>query len=85
MPILVAILGLLFPRLIIVGLWLLTDWFSRAFDSVIWPLLGFIFMPYTLLWYSAVQNWYNGTWGILQVIVLIVAIVADLSSSRGIL
>ena len=37
-------------------------------------------MPYTMLWYSAVMNWYGGEWDILQVAILVVAIVSDVSS-----
>jgi hypothetical protein len=38
-------------------------------------------MPYTLLWYSAVIQWYGGVWGNFQLIILVVAVLADLSSS----
>jgi len=35
------------PRLTLFIVWLATNWFDRAYDSTIWPLLGFFFMPYT--------------------------------------
>jgi hypothetical protein len=34
-------------------IWLLTDWFGRAYDTWVWPLLGFFFMPYSTLAYMA--------------------------------
>ncbi|HSL71318.1 MAG TPA: hypothetical protein VK864_13810, partial [Longimicrobiales bacterium] len=46
------------------------------------PILGFFFLPTTLLWYSAVQNWWAGHWGALQVIGLIIAFLIDTSSAR---
>jgi len=50
---LLVIVALLVPRVLMVFIWLLTNWFGRAFTTVIWPLLGFIFMPYTTLAYMA--------------------------------
>ncbi|MGD2175504.1 MAG: hypothetical protein PVJ27_08880 [Candidatus Brocadiaceae bacterium] len=44
-----TIIALLVPRLTMFFIWLLTDWFSQAFETVVWPLLGFFFMPYTTL------------------------------------
>ncbi|HNY97921.1 MAG TPA: hypothetical protein PKM84_02275 [Candidatus Pacearchaeota archaeon] len=78
---LAVIFGLLLPRLAIAYLWFMTKWFFVAFrgDWII-PLLGFIFLPYTLLWYAAVYNWYHGVWGIMQIVILIAALVIDLGS-----
>lgn len=67
----------------IVVLWLSSDWFEGVFATRVWPILGFIFLPLTLLWYSVVTNWFNGDWNWWQVIVLIVALIADLSSERS--
>ena len=69
--------ALLVPRITIVLLWLLSSWFAGVFNSVIIPLLGFIFLPYTLLWYSAVVRLFNGTWGFWQLVILGVAILLD--------
>jgi len=59
-------------------IWLLTDWFSKAYDTVIWPLLGFLFMPFTTLAYMAAminnEHNVNGGW----LILLIVAVLVDL-------
>lgn len=76
-------LGLVFPRAAIVLLLLLSDWFPRAFDGLLIPLLGLIFLPYTLLWYSVVVNVYGGHWGLWQILFLVLALLADLSSSGG--
>ena len=80
--ILIVLLGLILPRAVTAVLYLFSNWFTGVFETWYWPILGFTFMPYTLLWYSAVQNWYNGAWGTVQGIVLIVAILFDLSSYK---
>jgi len=43
-------------------LYFFTNWFQGLFSNVLFPILGFIFLPTTLLWYSAVQNWFQGEW-----------------------
>ncbi len=67
------------PRLMIVLLWLFTSWFDGIFTSILWPIVGFIFLPATLLWYTAVYNWYDNNWGTFQIVVLVIAIIIDLS------
>ncbi|HEX6134431.1 MAG TPA: hypothetical protein VFZ24_10720 [Longimicrobiales bacterium] len=79
MPCLFVVIALVIPRGVIVALWLLTDWFAGVFDTMLWPVLGFIFLPTTLLWYSAVHNWYGGQWGLWQIVGLIVALLIDTS------
>ncbi len=83
MPCLFAVIALFVPRILIVILWFFTEWFTGVFDSLIWPILGFIFFPTTLLWYSVVMNYYGGTWGTVQIIVAVIAVVIDLSPAGG--
>ncbi len=71
--------ALIVPRLTILYLWLMTNWFVGVFGSVTWPILGFFIAPTTVLWYSVVENVYAGTWGTFQIVVLIIAILVDLS------
>jgi hypothetical protein len=78
MPLVAAIVGLLFPRLTLVILYFLTDWFRGVFDALFWPIIGFILMPVTLLWYLAVHNYFGGAWDTIPVIGMIVAVVIDL-------
>ena len=77
MPCLLAFFALATPRLLILGLWFLTSWFRGLFDFVLWPILGFLFAPTTLLWYSIVQNWYGGRWGTWQIVGVVVALMLD--------
>jgi len=79
---LLALLALVTPRVVILLLWLFTHWFRGMFDSVLWPILGFVFLPTTLLWYTAVQHWFGGQWTFWAVIGLVVALAIDVSPAR---
>jgi hypothetical protein len=79
MPCLLTLLALFVPRVVVVGLWLLTPWFQGLFESLLWPVLGFFLAPTTLLWYSVVVNVYDGEWGALQIVIGVIAVVIDLS------
>ena len=78
----IFILGLFLPRLVIVLLYFFSSWFAGVFNHWVWILLGFIFLPYTLLWYTAVNHWYGGQWGVLQIAVMVIALILDLSSGK---
>lgn len=83
MPCLFVAGALIVPRLSIAFLWFMTNWFQGVFDSLLWPVLGFFFAPTTLLWYTVVQNVFNGSWGIFQVVVMVIAIMIDMSPGTG--
>jgi hypothetical protein len=83
MPCLAVIITLLAPRVAIVLLWLFTGWFHSVFSGILWPVLGFLFLPTTLLWYSAVHHWFGGHWSLVPLIGLVVAILIDISPARG--
>ena len=83
MPCLFAIIALITPRVLIVGLWLFSEWFTGIFHTMLWPLLGFLFAPTTLLWYTAVENWFGGQWGTLQIVGLVLTVIIDLSPASG--
>jgi hypothetical protein len=83
MPCLFAVFALLTPRLLIVVLWFFTNWFRGIFDSLLWPVLGLIFVPTTLLWYTAVQHWFGGQWSLWPIVGLVVALMIDISPAGG--
>lgn len=82
MPLLLAILALLAPRVAIVLLWLLTTWFDGLFTSSLWPVLGFIFLPTSLLWYTVVLHWFGGVWSLWAIVGLVIALIIDVSPAR---
>lgn len=83
MPCLLIVLALATPRLALVLAWIFTSWFRAAFDSVLWPILGFIFLPATALWYAVVQHWFGGEWTFWPIAGLVVALLMDLSPAEG--
>ena len=52
MPCFVGCLALAMPRLTILLVVLLSDYIGRAYESLLWPILGFFFMPLTTLAYA---------------------------------
>lgn len=79
MPLLLIFIGLLLPRLTAILLLLFSSWFT-SLENIVIPILGILFVPYTLLWYSVVLNWFGGTWGLWQLLFLVIALLLDLSS-----
>ena len=80
---LLPVVSLFVPRLVMFFIFLLTNWFGSAYETVIWPLLGFIFMPYTTLAYMAAMlnnnHSANGAW----LALIVVAAIVDLGGQGG--
>ena len=83
MPCFGVLIALLTPRFLIILLWLFTHWFNGIFKTALWPVLGFFFLPTTMLWYTAVQNWWHGEWHLLQIIGLVIALLIDTSPASA--
>ncbi len=69
-----------FPRLALLLVWILTPLVTRAFDHVVWPILGIIFLPLTTLVYVLVYSPRNGGvawWGW---VLVAIAVLFDLNS-----
>lgn len=82
MPCFLVLLALALPRLTIALLWFFSSWFHGLFDSILWPILGFVFLPTTLLWYTAVQHWFGGAWTLWPIVGIVVALLIDLSPAK---
>jgi hypothetical protein len=48
------------PRLILFGLWLFTDYLTRAGIAFSWGLISFLFAPCTTMAYAIAQNSFGG-------------------------
>ncbi len=83
MPIVLAIFSLFIPRLVLIILWFFTTWFRGMFATLLWPVLGFIFLPTTLLWYTAVHVWFGGQWTLWPIVGLVIALMIDVSPASG--
>lgn len=83
MACLIVLLAAMVPRVTMFFIWALTDWFSQAYRTVVWPLLGFFFMPYTTLAYMVAMlrnnNQLTGGW----IVLLVVAVIVDLGAYSG--
>jgi len=56
MTCLFAIIGAFAPRLAFILLWIFTPLVNEAFNSIVLPILGVIFLPFTTLFYVLVIN-----------------------------
>jgi hypothetical protein len=56
MPCVVALIALIFPRLAILLVVIFSDFIGNAYKTVLWPLLGFFFVPLTTLAYAFAIN-----------------------------
>ena len=78
-----AFVALAVPRIMMFLAFLFTDWFGRAFETQVWPILGFVFMPYTTLAYLAAMlnnnHALSGGW----LALFIVAIIIDVGHWGG--
>ena len=87
MPCLLALLAVAFPRVAIVLLWLFTNFFTGIYHSIVIPVLGFLFLPLTLIVYTYLERTTPGaTPGSMsagQLIFLFIAVILDLGLLSG--
>ena len=82
MPCFIGCLALSMPRLAIVLVVIFSDYIGRACDTLLWPLLGFFFMPMTTLAYAWAIN-SRGTVDGLHLAVVVLAVLMDLGVIGG--
>ena len=63
------------PRVVLVLVWLFSNYLGRAYTTLLWPLLGFIFMPLTTLAYAFAMNTNESVSGLYLVIVVVAALI----------
>ena len=74
-----VMLMLMSPRLVLIALWMFTDYFD-VFQTWYWPLLGIFFMPFTTLTYMGAM-WNNGGVSGWWLVLLILAVIMDWGSN----
>lgn len=77
-----ALLAFLGPRLALVLLWLFTNYLGRAFDGLLLPLLGFLFLPWTTIAWAIAQNELGGASGV-GLLVIALGFLADIGALGG--
>ncbi len=83
MPCLLALLAVAFPRVAIILLWLFTNFFTGLYHGIIIPILGFIFLPLTLIVYTYILRAYGGHLGTTQLVFIFIAVIVDLGLIGG--
>jgi len=79
---LIVIVAFAAPRVTMIFIALLTDWFARAFETALWPVLGWFLLPYTTLAYMAAmlnKGQISGGW----LVLLIAAVLVDIGVIGG--
>ena len=76
----IGCIALLFPRIVLAGIFFLSGYLGRAYETTLWPLLGFFFMPFTTLAYAWAVNT-NGTVTGVYLVVVVIAVLMDLGSN----
>ena len=83
MPCLLLILILAFPRVAIALLWFFTTFFTGVYHGILIPVLGFIFLPLTLLVYTYIAKNYPGPLSTQEFVFLFIAVILDLGLVGG--
>ena len=82
MPCLLVVLVLAFPRVILILMFLLSNYLQRAYHDLILPIIGFIFLPLTTIVYAWMVNNRMALEGI-NLLILVVAVIIDLGGLGG--
>jgi hypothetical protein len=77
-----VVLAFLGPRVALALLWIFTNYLNRAFDTFLWPLLGFLFLPWTTIAFAIAQNELGGL-SALGIIVVVLGFLGDIGVLGG--
>jgi hypothetical protein len=78
MPCFVGCLALMLPRLTLVLVALFSNYISQAYESWVWPVLGFFFLPLTTLAYAWAWHFGEGSVSGIGLVVVVLAVLIDL-------
>lgn len=71
------------PRVVLLLVAIFSNYLGRAFETVLWPVLGFFFMPTTTLAYAWARNSNNGSVDGFYLAVVVLAVLIDLGLIGG--
>lgn len=83
MPILVGCFALIAPRVTIIVMAIVSDYIGTAYQNILWPILGFFFMPLTVLAYAWAHHSSGGDIQGLGIVVIVLAVLVDLGIIGG--
>ena len=82
MPFLVGCMALATPRFAIILVVIFSNYIGRAYQTTLWPFVGFLFMPMTTLAYAWAINSRGSVAGF-QLVVVVIAVLIDLGLIGG--
>ncbi len=82
MPCLLLALLLASPRIVLFCLWFFTNMVARTFHGLLFPILGFIFVPLTTIAYVWMYTHHMEIEGI-NLVIIVVCVVVDLGSGSS--
>ncbi len=82
MPCILLLLVLAFPRVILVLMFFMSNYLTRAYHNLLIPVLGFIFLPLTTLVYAWEVNSHMALTGV-NLLLLIIAAIIDVGGLGG--
>jgi len=82
MPCLLVLVVLAFPRVVLILMYLMSNYLQRAYHDVLVPLLGFIFLPVTTIVYAWLVNTHSPLEGI-NLLFLVVPVLIDAGGIGG--
>jgi hypothetical protein len=77
-----VLLAFFTPRIVLFLLWLLSNYLTRAYETWLWPTLGFFVLPATTLAYAIARNEFGGVSG-LGIVVLLIGFAVDIGLLGG--
>jgi hypothetical protein len=78
-----AAIALFFPRIVILLVYVFSDYLEMAYQTWIWPVLGFLFLPLTTLAYAFAWHQGDGDLTGLGIAAIVVAVLIDLGLLGG--
>jgi hypothetical protein len=82
MPFLIGCLALSAPRFAILLVVFFSNYIGRAYQTTLWPFVGFLLMPLTTLAYAWAINSHGSVEG-LYLVVVVIAVLIDLGLVGG--
>jgi hypothetical protein len=83
---LVLLFSAVTPRVVLLFMWLFTDYLAVAYGSWFWPTLGFFVLPTTTIGFAIAENEFSTRSGSITatgVIVIVLAVALDLGLLGG--
>ena len=82
MPCFAALIALAFPRVLLALMFFFSNYLERAYHGLLWPFLGFVFLPLTTIAYAWALNSYGSVEGF-GLVIVVLAVLIDLGMVGG--